>query len=499
MQTEFRGIMGCIPSPAQPGYRPLRAARNGCIAALLVLVILIAGTGGVSGAIPVDAASAGTTVPAPLTRITDLPPPPPPPAGPPVITLDPPQVSDTTVTIDGLVQPSGRGVTVDQVTWDWGDGTPRETQNTLPATHTYRVGGPYVVQVEARQSDAQLASTSLAVSIPTQTPTTHAPTRLGAVVAYSADAYDGKAVVTFDGASDEYGYYTVYRYPDGRGWYRHQSDSERHQESRTQIEDSSMVIVGTVAVSASPPIEAGYVYPPSRYGIGDIVGETATGSFQVVTQVEKGNPSYYSPGSYVHKLVWKDDQGRWRTYDEGSSETYDAQADFEARYPVKLAHVEPRDSDRRRPDYHADFDHDDNNHNDDNHDDDHDHGAHPASRVVARGRAADPDRDRRQGDRRHRPGHDPVPGPDGAADDPGAPAGGIGAACLGLHARRGNCHCRRDDDCRGSAHDVSGRGRDAGRAGDERLHDPARARSAAGHVRAGRRRHRVPLPRLRAG
>ena len=125
--------MGCIPSPARPGYRPWWAARNGRVVGLLVLVILIAGTGGVSGAIPVDTSSAGTTVPAPFTRITDSPPSPPPqpPAGPPVFSLDPPQVTGNTVTIGGLIQSGGEGVTVDEVTWDWGDGA-RDTQNALP-------------------------------------------------------------------------------------------------------------------------------------------------------------------------------------------------------------------------------------------------------------------------------------------------------------------------------------------------------------------------------
>ncbi len=331
--------MGCIPSPARPGYRPWCAARNGRVVGLLVLVILIAGTVGISGAIPVDTASAVTTVSAPSTRVTEIPTvPPPPPAGPPVLSLDPPQVSGNTVSIGGLVQPGGRRITIDQVVWNWGDGI-SDIQNSLPATHTYSAGGPYVVRVEARQSDAQVTSASLAVSIPTQTPT-HAPTRLGAVVAYSADAYEGTAVVTYDGASDEYGCYTVYRYPGGRGWYRHQSDSSTRRESRSYIEDPSMPIVGTVDPSVSLPVEARHVYPPFTYGIGDIVGEAATGSFRVVTRVEEGNPSYYSPGSYVHKMVWKDDQGQWRTYDEGSGETYDTQADFEARYPAKQAHVE---------------------------------------------------------------------------------------------------------------------------------------------------------------
>lgn len=332
--------MGCIPSPAQPGYRPWWAARNGRIVGFLVLVILIAGTGGVSATIPVDSINVGTTVPDPMTRITDTPtPPPPPPAGPPVVSLDPPQVSGKTVTIDGSVRPGGRGVTVDQVVWDWGDGVPELGENRLPVTHTYEVGGVYAIRVEALQSDAQVASTSLGVSIPTPTPT-HVPSRLGAVVAYSAGAYDGMAVVSYDAASDAYGYYTVYRYPGGRGWYRHQSDSSTRQESRSQIEGPNMVIVGTVDVSASLPIEARHVYPPFKYGIGDIVGETATGSFRVVWRVDEGSASYYSPGSYVHKMVWKDDQGRWRTYDEGSGETYDTQADFEARYPTKQAHVE---------------------------------------------------------------------------------------------------------------------------------------------------------------
>ena len=196
-----------------------------------------------------------------------------------------------------------------------------------------------MVQVEARQSDGQRNSAPLAVTIPTP-PTTHVPTRLGTVVAYSADAYDGMAAVTYDGASDEYGCYTVYRYPGGRGWYRHQSDSSPRRESRSYIEGPDMVIVGTIDAAASLPVEARHVYPPFKYTIGDIVGETATGSFRVVTRVEEGNPSYYTPGGYVHKMVWKDDQGRWRTYDEGSGETYDSQADFEARYPAKQAHVE---------------------------------------------------------------------------------------------------------------------------------------------------------------
>lgn len=328
-----------ISNPSRPGHRSSWTAWSRRTICCLVLVTLIVGIGGVSGGALIDTINAGTTVPPPFTGVTDTPTPPPiPAAGPPVFALGSPRVTGKTVTIIGSVRPGGPGVTLAQVVWDWGDGV-RDTQNLLPVTHTYTAGGMYTVRVEARQSDAQVASTSLVVGIPTDPPT-HVPTRLGAIVAYSADAYNGMAVVAYDGASDQYGYYTVYRYPGGRGWYRHQSDSNRHQESRSQIEGPNMVIVGTVDVSASLPIEARYVYPPFKYGMGDIVGETATGSFQVVTRVDEGNPSYYSPGGYTHKPVWKDAQGQWRTYEEGSVETYDARAEFEERYLVKLMHVE---------------------------------------------------------------------------------------------------------------------------------------------------------------
>ncbi|HIH03027.1 MAG TPA: hypothetical protein HA263_03955 [Methanoregulaceae archaeon] len=211
----------------------------------------------------------------------------------------------------------------------------------LTVTIDHVISHPANTQVsvtDLTQSAVGIAGTFVVKETPTPVPPV--PRRLGAIVASSTDSLQAEAVVDYDASRDQYGYYAVYRYPDNRGWYRHQSDSTRHTAPRTEIEGGYMLVVDTVDTTKVPPLEARYVYPPLKYTIGDIVGETATGPFRVVTRVSEGEANYFAPGSYMHKVVWKDSQGQWRSYDDHNSQEYGAQADFEGRYPVKATHVE---------------------------------------------------------------------------------------------------------------------------------------------------------------
>ena len=97
--------------------------------------------------------------------------------GPPVLTLNPPLVENQTVVIGGMIQPGGPNAVIDLVVWDWGDGI-RDTQTTLPATHSYAAAGQYTIGVEVIQSEIgapekrQTSTESFQVSI-TQVPGTY--------------------------------------------------------------------------------------------------------------------------------------------------------------------------------------------------------------------------------------------------------------------------------------------------------------------------------------
>lgn len=97
--------------------------------------------------------------------------------GPPVLTLNPPLVENQTVVIGGMIQPGSPNAVIDLVVWDWGDGI-RDTQTTLPATHSYAAAGQYTIGVEVVQSEIgapekrQTSTESFQVSI-TQVPGTY--------------------------------------------------------------------------------------------------------------------------------------------------------------------------------------------------------------------------------------------------------------------------------------------------------------------------------------
>ena len=82
---------------------------------------------------------------------------------PPILTLFDPQVSGSTVTINGVVNPGYGGARITKVHWDWGDGSSEESF--FPAEHSYSSAGIYTVTVTAYQSDGLHTTASVKVTI----------------------------------------------------------------------------------------------------------------------------------------------------------------------------------------------------------------------------------------------------------------------------------------------------------------------------------------------
>jgi PKD repeat protein len=87
-----------------------------------------------------------------------------PPSGqPPSLTLYPPQISGSTVTINGVTRPGATGTTVTRIRWEWGDGSSED--HWFPASHTYSRSGTYTVRVSSYQSDGLSTAQSITVTI----------------------------------------------------------------------------------------------------------------------------------------------------------------------------------------------------------------------------------------------------------------------------------------------------------------------------------------------
>jgi len=57
------------------------------------------------------------------------------------------------------------GATLQEVRWDWGDGTSPTIKTTLFAEHTFSVAGTYTVDLTIRDNFGQTASASLTVTV----------------------------------------------------------------------------------------------------------------------------------------------------------------------------------------------------------------------------------------------------------------------------------------------------------------------------------------------
>ncbi len=85
-------------------------------------------------------------------------------AGSVSVTLDAPQVSGLSVTINGSATTSAPGASITSITWNWGRGRP--TISAFPATHTYSRAGTYTVQVTALDTAGNQSSATTSVIVP---------------------------------------------------------------------------------------------------------------------------------------------------------------------------------------------------------------------------------------------------------------------------------------------------------------------------------------------
>jgi PKD repeat protein len=85
---------------------------------------------------------------------------------PPTLSLSEPQISGSTVTVDGIVTPGYSGASITMVLWEWGDGSKEDEwfpASHIYASHTYRIPGTYTITVTVHQSDG--LSTKAVVSL----------------------------------------------------------------------------------------------------------------------------------------------------------------------------------------------------------------------------------------------------------------------------------------------------------------------------------------------
>jgi len=69
-----------------------------------------------------------------------------------------------TVRIDGIAVPGIQSATINNVTWNWGDG--KSSDQKFPVTHTYTSPGNYIITIKAFQNNGLSTSKSLSISVP---------------------------------------------------------------------------------------------------------------------------------------------------------------------------------------------------------------------------------------------------------------------------------------------------------------------------------------------
>lgn len=77
--------------------------------------------------------------------------------GSPTVQVRTPVVNGMSVSVNGVATPSAPGVTIMQIAWNWGDGTPTQV-GWFPEIHTYAQAGNYTVTVTATDSNGLTGS-----------------------------------------------------------------------------------------------------------------------------------------------------------------------------------------------------------------------------------------------------------------------------------------------------------------------------------------------------
>jgi DNA integrity scanning protein DisA with diadenylate cyclase activity len=83
---------------------------------------------------------------------------------PPLIIFDTPLIENQNCIIYGIVEPGSMNVTIEDLSWDWGDGLTPESHR-FPNSHIYRNPGTYTVSITALQSDGQKVIETTNVSV----------------------------------------------------------------------------------------------------------------------------------------------------------------------------------------------------------------------------------------------------------------------------------------------------------------------------------------------
>ncbi len=83
-------------------------------------------------------------------------------SAPPNLVVLAPDISELSVSVNGVVSPGTSGTTVTRIHWDWGDGDSED--HWFPASHTYGEYGEYEINVTAHQSDGSHTTKTRRVS-----------------------------------------------------------------------------------------------------------------------------------------------------------------------------------------------------------------------------------------------------------------------------------------------------------------------------------------------
>jgi len=108
---------------------------------------------------------------------------------PPSLTLFSPEINGLEVTINGVVKPGSKYVTITRIHWDWGDG--HEEDSWLPATHVYSSPGTYTVTVTVYQSDGLTTTKTLTITVEKKEETSNPPSSEEAATPQSGTSSGG--------------------------------------------------------------------------------------------------------------------------------------------------------------------------------------------------------------------------------------------------------------------------------------------------------------------
>ncbi len=93
---------------------------------------------------------------------------------PPIIEVTSIEVRDTIVTVRGKVYPGSSNTSIEDISWDWGDGI-RESGD-FPKEHEYRSPGVYVITITVKQSDGLRSNFTYTVTVPVKEALSPKPT-----------------------------------------------------------------------------------------------------------------------------------------------------------------------------------------------------------------------------------------------------------------------------------------------------------------------------------